>query len=194
MAGTQANSEPIVPYKLLQVNAVQAPMMRISEKASNTQKQGCACVVDGTGYLLERTAIDDGTKLLAGFTSEAAHNLASSGVGVPLTYGSVQNQTGAKNIPIGAPLADGMLGMYVANNQIWFKGKTDDACTLAQANVGVVYGLTKGSNGFWFVDTTITVVASGACVEVVELIDAIGTVGGHVAFRVMGVRQQFGGA
>ena len=94
---------------------------------------------------------------------------------------------------MGAPLNDGTLGFYLANDQVWFKAKTDDACTLAQANVGLIYALTKGSNGFWFVDTTITAIASGGCVEVTELIDAIGTVGGHVAFRVMSVRQQYGG-
>lgn len=190
---TQANSEPIVPFRLLNVNAVQAPMMRISEKALNTQKIGCPCFVT-SGYLAERTAIDDGTDLIAGFTVEAAHNLASDGVGAELTFGSVQNQSAARNIPVGAPISDGTLGFYVANDQVWFKGKTDDAATLAQTHVGVLYGLTKGSNGFWFVDTSITAVNSGACVEIVELIDPIGTVGGRVAFKVMSVRQQFGGA
>lgn len=191
MAGTNANAIPIIPYKLLNVNAVQAPMMRIAEVSGNTQKQGCACVVS-SGYVNERSAIDDGTKQIAGFTSEAAHDLSSSGVPETLTYGSVQNQPAAVNIPMGAPLSDGMLGFYPANAQVLFEGVVDDAATLAQSNVGVVYGLTKGSNGFWFVDTTITVVNSGACVKVEELIDPIGTLAGKVAFRVMAVRQQFG--
>lgn len=191
---TQALSEPIVPYKLLNVNASQAGMMRLGEKALDTQYIGTPCVVDSSGFVVERVVINDGTDLIAGFTSEAAHNLATSGVGVTLSYGAVQNQPSAKNIPVGAPLADGLIGFYVANDQVWFKGKVDDAGTLAQAYVGAIFGLTKGSNGFWFVDTSITAVASGACVEVTELLDAIGTVGGHVAFRVMQVRQQFGGS
>jgi len=107
---TQANSEPIVPYKLLNVNAVTAPMMRLEEKTLDTQKQGCPCFVDNTGFVLERTVINDGTDLIAGFTSEAAHNLAASGVPETLSYGSVQNQATTKNIPIGATLSDGKLG------------------------------------------------------------------------------------
>lgn len=189
---TQALSEPIVPYKLLVVNAVQAPMMRLAEKAADTQLIGTPCVVDNTGYVLERAVINDGTDLIAGFTSEAAHDLASSGVPKTLNYGAVQNQPLAVNTPVGAPLSDGKLGFYTAVDQVWFKAKVDDAHALAQADVGAIYGLTKGSNNFWFVDTSITVVANGACVEVVELLDAIGTVGGHVAFKVMSVRQQFG--
>lgn len=188
---TNANSIPIYPYKLLAVNAATAPMMRIAEVASNTQKQGCPCYVS-SGYAAERTVINDGTDQIAGFTSEAAHNLSSSGVASTLTYGSVQNQPSAVNIPIGAPLSDGKLGFYTANDSVLFIGVVDDAATLAQSMVGTVYGLTKGSNGFWFVDTSITAVASGACVKVEELVDAIGTVAGKVAFRVMAVRQQFG--
>lgn len=191
--GVNTTAMPILPFKLLNVNASVAPMMRISEKASDTQLIGCPCYVDATGFALERTAIDDGTKVLAGFTVEAAHNLASSGVGVTLNYGSVQNQSGAKNIPVGAPIADGTLGFYVANNQVLFKAKTDILHALAQADIGTICGLTKdGTCNQWFVDTTDNTVNDGACVEIVELIDAIGTLGGYVAFRVMAVRQQFG--
>lgn len=192
MAGTQALAEPIVPYKALQVNAANFGMMRVAEEAGDEQYIGTPCVVDG-GYAQESPAISGATELIAGFTSEAAHDLASNGVPETLHYGAVQNQPDAVNIPIGAPLSDGKLGFYTANDQVWFKGKTDDAATLAQDMVGDIAGLTKGSNGFWFVDTTITTTAGGACVEIVELIDAIGTVGGHVAFRVLEARQQFGG-
>jgi hypothetical protein len=93
---------------------------------------------------------------------------------------------------MGAPLSDGQMGFYVANDQVWFKAKTDSAHTLAQADIGAIYGLTKdGTCNYWYVDTTITAVNSGACVRVTELIDPIGTVGGLVAFEVMAVRQQF---
>ena len=201
MPGTQANAIPIIPFKL--INAVEkavAPIMRISEKSSNTQLIGTPCFVDTTGFALERTAIDDGTKVIAGFTVEAAHNLTTSGTKKDLTYGSVQNQSSAVNIPIGAPISDGTLGFYVASQMVLFKAKTDDAHTLAQADIGGVpststFGLTKdGTSNYWFVDTTITAVASGACVEIVELIDPIGTVGGLVAFRVLSIRQQFAGS
>lgn len=194
-SGTQPSAIPITPFTLLNTPALSPPIRRIAEKASNTQLIGCACYVDATGYVLERTAIDDGTKVLAGFTVEFAHNLSSSGVASPLTYGSVQLQSGAKNIPMGAPLSDGSLGFYVVNDNVLFKAKTDAAHTLVQADIGTIVSLTKdGTCNYWFIDTTNLTVSQGAGFEIVQLIDPIGTVGGLVAFRVMEVRQQFGGA
>lgn len=198
MPGTNTSAVPFNPYKLLNAQGNLFSIMRLKEKASNTQLQGTPCFVDTTGFCLERTAIDDGTKVVAGITLEIASNLTTSGVPKTLTYGSVQNQSSAVNIPMGAPLEDGTLGFYVANSNSLFSGKTDTAHLLAQTDIGGIagtslFGITKdATTGFWFVDTTITAVASGACVEVVELIDPVGTAGGLVAFRFMAIRQQFG--
>lgn len=191
----QAAAIPITPFTLLNTPALSPPIRRIAEKSANTQLIGCPCFVDSTGFVLERTTISDGTSVIAGFTVEFAHNLTTSGVAQSLTYGSVQLQSGAKNIPMGAPLSDGLLGFYVANDNVLYKAKTDSTHALAQADIGTINSLTKdGTCNYWFVDTSNHTISSGACVEIVQLIDAIGTLGGLVAFRVMEVRQQFGGA
>lgn len=196
MAGTQAKSIPFTIYQIVGSSDAAPQQRRMPEAASKTFHVGVPVVLSA-GYIQESGAISSGTPAIIGMSSEPAHNLASAGVapqgGSGVTYGSVQNQTSAVNVPIGAPMADGLCGVYIANNTTIFQGVTDDACTLAVTNVGVIYGLTKDTGtGQWFVDTTITSTGSGACVEVLQLIDAVGVVGGKVSFRVLDAAQGLG--
>src|SRR6266704_1632440 len=104
MPGTQAAAIPITVFKVIGSSSALPTMQRLPEKATLTIKFGTPIALS-SGYLIERTAIDGTTKVVAGISTEAGHNLASDGVapigGSGLTYGSVPNQSAAVNIPIG---------------------------------------------------------------------------------------------
>ena len=194
MPGTQIAPIPIVIWKVLQANAQLPHTQRLPEKAALTVKRGTPVVLSG-GYLIERGAISSvATAIVAGITDEFAHNLAADGTaplgGSGLTYGSVQNQPAAVNIPMGAPMADGNLGTTIATDENTFRAKTDSAHTVVATDLGSIVGLTKdAASGLWFVDTTITTAATGSLVEITELIEP-GVVGGQVAFRFARASQQ----
>jgi hypothetical protein len=57
---------------------------------------------------------------------------------------------------MGAPLNDGRIGFEVANNDNVFRGQVGPSQTASQANVGLKYGMTKDSDGQWYVDLTDT--------------------------------------
>lgn len=189
---TQAASVPFT-VGMVVANAGNMPVIRnFSEDAAQTFLTGVPTKLVA-GYLQECGAITDAASaVIAGISAEFAHNLASAGVGVPLNYGKVQNQASAVLIPSGAPLALGTLLTFLAHEQTYFIGKTDDAHALAVTDVGTIYGLTKGSNNFWFVDSSKTTTGTGACIEVIALVDAVGTVGGKVLFKITKAAQQFG--
>lgn len=201
MPGTQASAIPITVYKVKGSSDSLPETQRLPQKASLTIKRGTPVVLS-SGYLIERTAVDGTTKVIAGITDQPGDNLASDGTapvgGSGVTYGSVPNQSSAKNIPIGAPMADGLMGCVIAGDDTIFVAATDDAHTTAVTDLGTIYGLTKDSaSGNWFVDTTITAAASGACVEVTDLVDPAGvglngvsSLGGRVGFRFTHAYQQ----
>jgi hypothetical protein len=114
-----------------------------------------------------------------------------------LTTGfKVNNQASAVVIPLGAPPNDGTLGMVLATESMEFQATYGDSATaanavLAQVQVGAIRGLTKDAgNGFWYVDNNITTAAGGACVEIIELVDPVGTLNGKVIFKVTKAAQQ----
>ncbi len=196
MAGTNTSAIPITIYQVVGSSDALPQQRRMPEAASKTFHVGVPLVLS-SGYLQESGAISTATPAIVGISSEAAHNLASAGVaplgGSGTTYGSVPNQTSAVNVPMGAPMADGNVGTYIANNETIFQGVTDTAHTLAVTDVGSIFGLTKDTGtGQWFVDTTITATASGACVEALQLIDAVGVAGGKLSFRVLSAAQGLG--
>lgn len=196
MPGTQTGAIPFTVYQVVGSSDALPQQRRMPEEASNTFKVGTPVVL-ASGYITDSGAISSGTPALVGFSSEFAHNLASSGVapagGSGTTYGSVQNQASAVNVPIGAPMADGNCGVFIANNETIMTGKTNDAHTLAVTDPGSTFGITKDSaSGFWFIDTTITSPASGAVAECLQLVDPVGTVGGRISFRIISAAQALG--
>lgn len=184
---------PIGVRKVNGINAAFPQTERFSEKASQTFKIGVP-VQFNAGYVQECATIDStpANDPILGICTEPGNNLSSDGVAKTLTYGSVQNQSAAVLIPVGAPPNDGKMGVVIANDNVEFFAATLVTHALAATDIGSQFGLTKdGSTGQWYVDTTITAVASGACVLVTDLIDAVGTLGGRVAFVVAPARQQF---
>lgn len=190
MPGTQTGAIPITVRRLLNVNAVTPPSDRFLEDVTQTFKRGVPVALV-LGLLQEAGTINGVAVTFVGFSDEFGHNLTVAGTAKDLTYGNVQNQPSAVLIPVGAPLSDGRCQVNIASDLVIFQGKTDDAHALAVSDIGKIFGLTKDTaSGQWFVDTTITAAASGACVEVMTIIDPVGTVGGRVSFRVTQAYQQ----
>jgi hypothetical protein len=172
----------------------------MSEKSAQTGNLGVPAQVDvagATGFIIPCPTMNSvATAIIAGFTVETFSNLTTSGVAKTLTYGSVQNQSSAVLIPIGAPPNDGTIGFYIATSEMVFVGTLGNSntaanATVAQADVGKLYGLTKDAgNNYWYIDNNITTAATGGCVYIFELIDAVGLLNGREAFVVAPACQQ----
>lgn len=188
---------PIQPVKSLSGN--QWAARRVIEEATQTFKIGTPVMVkaaDGGIQAWDGTA--GAGHLIAGVSYEAASNLASTGLGAPLpnqpvvglgaalTFGNVQNESSAKNIPHGAPLNDGRVGFFVGAADTIFSatfGNAGNLATPANTDVGVQYGMTidSGSN-FWYVDKSKTGAAAVVLVVGLDLRDA-SAAGARVLFQ-----------
>lgn len=200
MAATSGAATPIRPYRLLLTGTANPPEKRLLEKNGQTFLIGTPVQVDvagATGFIIACPAIvSAATANIAGFSVEPASNLTTSGVAKTLTYGSVQNQSSAVLIPVGAPPNDGSVGFVLASDDVYFigtcgHGATDANAVLAQTDIGAIFGLTKDAgNNFWYVDKNITTTAGGACVQIIDLVDAVATLHGRYVFKVLHAAQQ----
>jgi hypothetical protein len=211
VAASTGIATPIYPLKVLIGGTAQAVQRRLGEKASQTFNIGTPVQVDsGSGFLQACATITSvATALIAGFSTEPGNNLASSGVAKTLTYGSVQNQSSAVLIPVGAPPNDGTMGFHEAVDSTIFIGTLGNSATAAnattaQTNLGAIYGLTKDAgNGYWYIDNNITTTAGGACVQITDLIPewapipinttGTGILNGYLGFKVLHAAQQLSG-
>src|SRR5260221_9072074 len=106
---------------------------RIIEEATQTFKQGTVVALasgDGGVIAWAGTIVSGLVGSPIGISYEAASNLSSTGLNAPtanapyggfgstLTFGSVPNETSAKNIAHGAPFNDGRLGFFVGNTDV----------------------------------------------------------------------------
>jgi hypothetical protein len=203
MAASTGVARNIYPYRIKNNATGVAQIQRMLEKAGQTMLQGTPVQVDvagATGFVIACPAIVSvATAIIAGFSGEPGHNLTTSGVAQTLNTGqAVPNQPSATVIPIGAPAVDGTTGIFIADEIASFIGIYGDSNTaanavLSQAMIGALRGLTKDAgNNFWYVDNFITTTAAGACVEIVSLIDPVGTLNGRVEFKVTRAAQQMG--
>lgn len=130
----------------------QPGMRRISEKAAQTWLMGVPVEVDTTGNLIEW----DGTTvaaLIAGISAEQARNRTTSGTPqvIPATTFTPANQPNAVNITL-PPFDDGKLNIYIADQDTIFYGQVGPASLATSVVVGKAYGMTKDSDGHWYVD------------------------------------------
>ena len=158
---------------------------RLIEEAAQTFLIGTPVSVDSSDGGIQAW---DGSTLsgaqgsITGVCYEAASNLATTGKGAPvpfqgvtgigsaITFGSVENESAAVNIPHGAPLNDGRVGFISAVGDNIFSGSfgnSGTAATPAATDVGKSYGLTKDSNNYWYVDKSKT--STSAAVTVLAL-------------------------
>ena len=147
----------------------QPNMRRLVEKAAQTFLLGVPVMVEAaSGGVIEW----DGTTVatgIAGFSKEAASQLITTGVPKTLTYGTVPNQSLAVNIPAGAPINDGRIGVETAIGSSIFHGQVGPSQTTAVTDVGKQYGMTKDTDGHWFVDKTKSTVGTNTVVTVVKV-------------------------
>lgn len=203
MPASTGIATPITARQVQETGTGVAMMVAIAEKATQTYNQNVPVQVDvagATGFVIECPAmVSVATANIAGFSTQPGSNLTTSGVGKTLTTGQkVPNQGSAVVIPVGAPWAggDGLAYFVQADDDVVFQGTFGDSsdntlAVLAQAQITGIFGLFKDpGNAFWYVDNHVTTAASGACVEIVELIDPIGTLNGRVAFKVTKAAQQ----
>jgi hypothetical protein len=136
----------------------------------------------GTAFVFGSASIGG----IVGFSYEAASNLSATGSGAPSpqqpftgvgavagTFGSVPNQTSAKNIAHGAPINDGRVGFILAGPQVVWSavfGNNGNTATPAATDVGKEYGLTIDSNSkYWYVDKNKSTVGTNTVLRVVGL-------------------------
>ena len=151
------------------VSGNQARVRRIIEDDVQTFLQGTPVSIeaaDGGVQAWDGTTIAFG---IAGFSLSAASNLTTTGVAQTLTFGTVPNESSAVNIPRGAPLNDGRVDFEVAVADTVFRGQVGPAQTVTAVNVGVQYGMTKDSDGHWYVDTTKTTVGVNTVCTIIKL-------------------------
>ena len=197
---------PIQPVKSLSGN--QWAARRIIEDATQTFKLGTVVAMvaaDGGVIAWAGATVSGAVGSPIGISYEPASNLASTGLGAPapnqpvtglgaaLTFGSVPNEASAKNIPHGAPLNDGRVGVVIAafadtvfSATLGTTGNfTNWADTLMSTNPLAGLTIDSGSN-FWYVDLGKT-----NLVRIVgrDLRDPIGS-GNRVLFQFIGTAVQ----
>jgi hypothetical protein len=179
------------------VSGNQPAIRRLPEEAGQTFLDGTPVQlngVDGGVQAWDGVTVVDG---IAGFAKEAASNLAATGtnpslttVGVPTTgvqsTKNVPNQPLARTIYRGVPYNDTRVGFEVANSDTVFFGEVGPNQTPVNSDVGKSYGMTKDTDGHWYVDRTKT--GAQAVVTIVKL-DYADTARG-VQFQVLLAAQQ----
>lgn len=170
-------------YPIRTVSGNQPQMRRIIEKAAMSFKAGTPVEIDVAGGSV---MVWDGTTVagaILGISAEDASSLTTAGVAKTLTYGSVPNEASAVNIPRGAPMNDGRVGVFIANDDTTFFGQVGPATTTAVTDIGKQYGLTVDTDGHWYVDKSKSTAGVNTVVMVTKL-DPIDTSRG-VHFRFL---------
>lgn len=147
----------------------------IAELAGRAFLEGVPVMTTAAGFVQEWdanvAAAAPGVGIV-GISKQPGQNLPSNGAGAPVppfggvgfpgatsTFGSVQYQTSAVNIAMGAPFSDGRAIFEVVNDDTIFLAQFDNAAgavsadyTPVQADINKEYGLTKDATGHWYVD------------------------------------------
>lgn len=161
-------------HSIQTISGNQPRIRRIIEEAGQTFLSGTPVNVASGDGGLQAWAGAATANTLAGFSKEAANNLAALGV-VPTAAvnpspqpasGSVPNEPSALNIT--RPFfRDGRIGFEAAAQDTVFAGQVGPSQTALATDVGVQYGMTKDADNHWFVDKTKT--GASAVVEIVKL-------------------------
>ena len=147
----------------------QPVLRRIIEKSGQTFLLGVPVMIDTVSGGMQEW---DGTTVatgIAGFSKEPASNLASTGVPKTLTLGTAPYQPASAIIPVGAPLNDGRVEFATSIGSNVFHGQVGPAQTTAVTDRGKQYGMTKDTDGHWYVDKSKSTVGTNTVVQVVDL-------------------------
>lgn len=170
----------------------QPRVRRLAEKSAQTFLMGVPLQWDPVAAGLKEW---DGVTIpgIVGISKEPASNLTATGVKQfqQLTNSPVPNQPLAQPIVRGAPYNDGRTGFEVANADTTFFGQVGPAQTVAATDELTSVGLTKDSDGHWFLDKN--KVGANAVVQITKL-DTIDTVRGVQFVFLPSAIQAFPGA
>lgn len=161
------------------VSGNQPRMQRLDEAAAQTFLAGTPLSLTG-GFVTawNGTTVAAG---IAGIAKDFGQNLATSGVplgtvvapskapfhGGGIKFGTVPNQPNAANLS--RPyFNDGKCGLVLAIADTLFYGQVGPAQVTAAADVGASFGMTKDTDGNWYVDKTKNTPAA-AVVQIVAL-------------------------
>jgi hypothetical protein len=157
------------------VSGNQPQIRRLPEEALQTFLDGTPVQIaagDGGVQAWDGVTVAAG---IAGFAKEIASNLAATGIQPTFVVGSavgastigavkaslgagtradVPNQPAARTIFRGAPYNDTRVGFEVANSDTVFYGQVGPLQTTLASDVGKQYGLTKDTDGHWYIDKT----------------------------------------
>ncbi len=153
----------------------QPRMRRIIEEATQTFLSGVPVQIataDGGVKEWDGTTVTDG---IAGFSKEAANNLAALGViptasvpGSQPSLGSVPFEPSAQSIT--RPFfRDGRIGFETADSDTIFLAQVGPAQVAVASDVGKHYGMTKDTDNHWFVDRTKVTVGTNTVCTIVKL-------------------------
>jgi hypothetical protein len=161
MASTTGVSSPI--QERVTVSGNQPQMRRYNEAATQTFKRGVPVILDANGNVAEWGG---STLAIAGISKEPGASLTTAGVAKQQTFDTVPNE------PLAAQLSrpyfnDGQNGFVVANaDTLWY---AQVGTTTVAGDRGKHYGLTKDTDGQWYVDKAKTTDGTNTVVEVVDL-------------------------
>jgi hypothetical protein len=150
------------------VSGNQARMRRIIEKSGQTFLSGVPVEVSSADGGIQEWAGTPLTDSIAGFSKEFANNLSTTGVAKQIQQGTVPNQPAAQNI-MRPYFNDGRIELEVADIDTVFLGQVGPAQTALVTDVGKAYGMTKDSDGHWFVDKTKATVGTNTVCTIVKL-------------------------
>ena len=192
---------PIQPVSTTSGNQYRA--RRVIEENAQTFKLGTPVAVagaDGGIIAWGGATLTGAVGSPAGISYEAASNLSATGAGAPqpnqpftglgatVTFGSVPNQSAAKNIPHGAPLNDGRVGFFVTSGDIVYSATLGNAGNFANWSDALLstnpqVGLTIDTGGnFWYADLAKTGATAAFQLVGRDLRDPIGS-GNRVLVR-----------
>jgi hypothetical protein len=132
---------------------------RLPEDISQTFLEGVPVqfdVVPNGGIIEWDGVMPITTNGIVGVSKEGASGLTTFGVPKVLTYGKVNYQPGAVKIPAGAPMNDARIATDLAVADTVFKGQVGPSQSVAATDFNKSYGMTKDSDGHWYIDKTAT--------------------------------------
>lgn len=140
-----------------------------NETASQTFKIGTPVQVT-TGAVLEWAGDPNTTNgtLIYGITKKDGASLATAGVALQKSWGSVPFESSAAKF-LRPFYNDGKANVVLAVDDTIFYGQVG-AASLSGVYVGARYGLTKDTDGHWYVDTSKTTNTAGSENTAVEIV------------------------
>lgn len=161
----------------------------VGEAASQTFKDGTPVAMSSGYYAAWGGTNPAGAAAILGVAIQAGQNLTTAGTAQHGSFGSVPNQSSAKNYFLTGPVdAAGVGGAgnpyYTWGNGNRFTalfGNNGASATPAITDVGVYYGLTKdATTGYWYVDKNKTTVGTSTAVRIVGIDPATSAQGANI--------------